>query len=437
MKKSHQLVLGLATSGVFLYWSFSKANFSAMGTHFSQINYLWVIPFVILTMLTMAVRALRWSCLLRTTTAAGTDHLTGAQVWRPLMIGFAFNGIFPARAGEFARAWLVNRRHGVPLTGALATVVVERLYDLAMLCLVVAYLFGTLDLAHISAQVYDGRWSLGGTTVGVLLALAIAAPLVAWFMLMRRWRVVGGGWWLAYGCVAGAGISGLVMYFMSPVAQLSPAFSFGKTYNIDRDMLDSLSDKLVVMFVLLFTAVVLFLIRPVRALAMRICESLPLPAGVGKKLSGLVHTVGLGLDSLTDWRLVVVVSFYTALLWLMVAFTLQLMAWGFPGLDHMTFFDGLAVTMLISVAIIIPAAPGYWGLYEVGCIAAIQMLGISADYDLALSYSLTIHFLQMAPIIITGLYYAARANLHASDIERAKAQATEIEEPVVAGEPQA
>jgi uncharacterized membrane protein YbhN (UPF0104 family) len=134
----------------------------------------------------------------------------------------------------------------------------------------------------------------------------------------------------------------------------------------------------------------------------------------------MVHAVGRGLDSLTSWRLVLPVIFHTLLLWAMVAFTLQVMAWGFPGLEHMTFLQGMGVTMLISLAIIIPAAPGYWGLYEVGCVVAIQLLGISQDYNLALSYSLVIHFLQMAPIILIGLIMAARENIRAGEVMQAQ-----------------
>lgn len=411
-----QLTVGLLISGVFLYYSFSKADFSALGHRFSSINYLYTIPFVILTLMTMWVRALRWHYLM-----VPAKQISSRELFTPLMIGFAFNGIFPARAGEFARAWLVQRSHGVPFTSAFATVVVERLYDLAVLCLVILVIFNVVTFEDIPPQTYDARWSMPAAVLhGGLLLVMLGLVAVPGWLAWRRRGALAARERLGLGVLAAMGLGG-AGWLVAQGGLTSPQIlHFGKLYEIDAEMLRSLANGMMKLFGLLFLAVVLFLIGPVRHTAERVLRVLPLPLGLNYKLAGMVHTVGRGLDSLTSWRLVLPVIFHTLLLWVMVAFTLQMMAWGFPGLEQMTFLEGMGVTMLISLAIIIPAAPGYWGLYEVGCVVAVQLLGISQDYNLALSYSLVIHFLQMAPIILIGLIMAARENIRAGEVMQAQ-----------------
>jgi hypothetical protein len=41
-------------------------------------------------------------------------------------IGLAANNVFPARVGEFARTWVLAREAKIPVTAALASVVLER-----------------------------------------------------------------------------------------------------------------------------------------------------------------------------------------------------------------------------------------------------------------------------------------------------------------------
>jgi uncharacterized membrane protein YbhN (UPF0104 family) len=411
MKKSLQLIIGLLISGVFLWYSFSKADFSKLGETFREINYLWTIPFVAVTLLTMVFRAARWHYLL-----IPARDISTRELFSPLMIGFALNGIFPARAGEFARAWIVNKKHQVPFTSAFATVVVERLYDLATLCGVMLLTFAFVDFQQIPGQTYDARWSIAPSDLGfylsVLIILAFAIPILYIRFSGRCWRPY--KYWLA-GLLAAA-LGGILFISQSSAFAINQPMQFGQVYVIDADMLENLSSKLMIGFGGLFFAVLLFLFRPVRHAAEQVIRALPLPGKLSEQLAGMVHTVGQGLDSLTSWRLVLWVGFYTLLLWGFVAWSLQIMAWGFPGLADMTLFQGLAITMLVCLAIMIPAAPGYWGLYEVGCVAAIQLLGITQDYDVALSYSLVIHSLQMIPIIAIGLAYAAKENINTSEI---------------------
>ena len=55
-------------------------------------------------------------------------------LFSPLMVGYMAN-ILPARAGEFIRAYLLGKKHGIPFSGAFASIVVERLFDIVAVLL--------------------------------------------------------------------------------------------------------------------------------------------------------------------------------------------------------------------------------------------------------------------------------------------------------------
>lgn len=427
MKRKLQLLVGLLISGGFLWYSFSKANLPRLWTTLQTINAWYMLPFVAVTMFTMWIRAVRWRMLLAPTVA-----VTSAQTWRPLMIGFAFNGIFPARAGEFVRAWLVAKRHGGAFTGAFATVIVERLYDSLLLVLVVLFIFTAYDFTILEGRTWDSRWTLEAGTLrtllaGAILGLLLLGALSAW--AARRRRVEGA----ARG--GGAAVAGLVLIAVSvlacgvalaAIASREEPFAGGRVVTIDGPMLQTLGQRLVVLLLVLLAGSLLLLLPMFRRLGERILGALPLPAALAEKLLHMFRAVTQGFDSLKSPATVVGVMGLSIALWLVVGFTLQVMWWGFPAAaaSPMSVIDGLCVTMLISLAIMIPAAPGYWGLYEIGCVLALQLLGITDDYELALGYSLVIHALQMIPIIGLGLWYAARDNIRPADlIDEAEARA--------------
>jgi glycosyltransferase 2 family protein len=72
-----------------------------------------------------------------------------------VVIGYMGNNIYPFRAGEVLRAYVLRRREQVPMSGSLATVIVERVFDgLVMLM----FVFAALPLAPLpSSEIH--RWS--------------------------------------------------------------------------------------------------------------------------------------------------------------------------------------------------------------------------------------------------------------------------------------
>jgi uncharacterized protein (TIRG00374 family) len=114
------------------------------------------------------LRALRWWVVFSPDKRPPLRALT-----RALLIGFFFNNILPARAGEAARIIALHARTGTPRAEAIGTVVVERVFDLLSL---LALLLVSVPFLPRVGWLRDAA---------VLAAIAFAALGVLVFVLVR------------------------------------------------------------------------------------------------------------------------------------------------------------------------------------------------------------------------------------------------------------
>lgn len=124
---------------------------------------LWLVPTVPVFALAVSLRALRWWSLF-----AAQQRPPLRAVCYALLIGYFFNNILPARAGEAARVIALHRRASTAKAEAAGTVVVERLFDLlALLILLFACYPWLPEISWLRAAAV-----FGAVVVGVLLTLA-------------------------------------------------------------------------------------------------------------------------------------------------------------------------------------------------------------------------------------------------------------------------
>lgn len=133
--KIRSIVLGLLVSAFFLYLAFRRTDLHEVAAHLGSANYWYLLPASVLTILAFWIRALRWGVLLHPLKPIRIGPLFSAT-----MIGFMGNNILPMRLGEIVRAWVIARSSGVRGSAALATIVIERLFDLFS----VAAIFGVI-----------------------------------------------------------------------------------------------------------------------------------------------------------------------------------------------------------------------------------------------------------------------------------------------------
>lgn len=124
MLKRWQFWVGVLISVVFLWLALRNINWADMGAALRTANYWWLIPGVAIYFVGVWARAWRWHYLLRPLKAIPT-----AAMFPIVTIGYMGNNIYPARAGEVLRAYVLRREHGVPISASLATILIERIFD--------------------------------------------------------------------------------------------------------------------------------------------------------------------------------------------------------------------------------------------------------------------------------------------------------------------
>lgn len=125
---------------------------------------VWLVPAVPVFALAIALRALRWWALF-----AASQRPSLRAVTYALMIGYFFNNILPARAGEAARVIALHRRAATPKAETVGTVVVERLFDVLALLIVLFASYPWLpEISWLRAAAIFGAF-----VVALLVALVV------------------------------------------------------------------------------------------------------------------------------------------------------------------------------------------------------------------------------------------------------------------------
>lgn len=168
MKKN--FIIGFIISFFFVYLSLRGINFSEVRESLKSANYYYLFPGFLLVMLLLLVRSYRWGVML-----GPLVKYNQRTLFIITAIGFMVVTLIPARIGEIARPFLVKQKSGVKMSSTLATVVVERIFDLLALMVL---LFAVILVVPIPAALYK--------TGITLLCVSIAAFLMMIFLAVKK-----------------------------------------------------------------------------------------------------------------------------------------------------------------------------------------------------------------------------------------------------------
>lgn len=126
--RSLLLWLGLAVTVLFTYLAVRNVDFGEVSSALRASNYWWVFPSLAVLALAILIRAVRWRVLFLPERRPALSSVTSA-----LLVGYLFNNLLPARAGEAARVVALHQRGGTSRAETVGTVVVERAYDVLSL----------------------------------------------------------------------------------------------------------------------------------------------------------------------------------------------------------------------------------------------------------------------------------------------------------------
>jgi hypothetical protein len=324
MKRHLGTILGLLVTALLLWWVLRGVEWPKVWEALRRAHYAWLLPAMVFTMLGYAVRSYRWKFLLMPVKNIGTGSL-----FRTTLIGFMANVVLPARLGELVRPWLIGRREGVSKTASLATIVVERVFDLTTLLVC----FGVVLLLHpksFSAQLRN-------------TGLAVLAGNLAALVFLVLLQV----------CTAGV-------------------------LSVARKMLS------------------------------------PLPRSVAQRAVGLLAAFAEGLGSLRNGHHLLRIALLSVTMW----FTIVLSIWATLMSLHLglPLYASAVLLVVISVGIMLPSAPGYFGPMQAACQMGLGIFGV--DASTGFTYSCLYMVTQHLPVLAFGFYYMGRENLTLGDISR-------------------
>ncbi len=144
MKRQYiQLAVGFGISALFIYYLLPGLKLDEVAATLRTANYWWIVPGVAVYFIGLGARTWRWHYMLR--------HLKPIPLNRlfPVVcIGYFGNNVYPFRAGEVIRSYVLKRKEAIPMASSLTTVIIERIFDGLVMIL---FVFLALPFAPIPA----------------------------------------------------------------------------------------------------------------------------------------------------------------------------------------------------------------------------------------------------------------------------------------------
>ncbi|MFL5484693.1 MAG: lysylphosphatidylglycerol synthase transmembrane domain-containing protein [Gemmatimonadaceae bacterium] len=169
--------LGGVLSVALIYWTLHGISPAEVANSLSQADPLLFAAAIFCSTAIFALRAVRWQAILEPVATA----IPVAPLWRATTIGMMVNNVALARAGEIARAYALTKEVPVPFATALASLVVDRLFDAVLLLLLAAT--ALLHPALSTSQPLAGRSlaAFGIASGGVVVVLLLGLYAIAFF----------------------------------------------------------------------------------------------------------------------------------------------------------------------------------------------------------------------------------------------------------------
>jgi uncharacterized protein (TIRG00374 family) len=169
--------VGLLTSAFFLWLTFRGEDLGEIWCQFMSGDPYWLMLAGAIATSGGLIRALRWRLLLSPLKVETSLH----SRWAALNIGFMVTNVYPGRLGEIVRPLALSRMAPVTMSGALGTVVLERVLDTVALVL--------LLLISLLAPTFPSDATVLGRPIGiaVIAAVVLAVTILVLMVCIIVW----------------------------------------------------------------------------------------------------------------------------------------------------------------------------------------------------------------------------------------------------------
>ena len=223
------IVITNVLSLVCIIWVLKNAGLHRIWGEVRHMKWSWVCLSVVCDILVYLLQGCRWKLLLRP--LANVPFL---QTLEAIYVGLFTNEVFPLRAGELIRCFLLSKSTELPLSVTFASALIERIFDGIWL---IAFFLFCLRFRHMPGVLITGGYVLTVVilVLGVVLGYAMYARKQSldlvfglswprWFnVLIEDLHLIGHSRYLYYSFI----VSGVYL-----AAQILPIYGLVHAYNL-------------------------------------------------------------------------------------------------------------------------------------------------------------------------------------------------------------
>ncbi|MBU2631463.1 MAG: flippase-like domain-containing protein, partial [Proteobacteria bacterium] len=261
-------LIGVFISVAALYFAFRYVPMADLLRYMGTIEPIWIVLSLVLCLITFYFRIQRWRLIL-----GEKYHLSFWDAYHPIMIGFMANYILPSRMGEIVRPMILKKNDNVPFSTGLATVTLERIFDLMFMLLFLTVCLTRMEIDD-SLSIPFGDYILNKGTLGTI----------------------------------SRGMLCLLLFLLAGVVTLA--------FSLSRNIIQAMVIRIPALF--------FFLSQDIRdKMGQKIC----------KPVNSLIDNFSVGLSQIRDLKSLFGSLFFSAAVWVFSALSYYVMTFGSPGVD--------------------------------------------------------------------------------------------------------
>lgn len=165
------IIVGFVFSALFITLALKDTDYTDIRHAFKYVKLWPMFPMLLSLFCFHWLKALRWSVLL-----SPSYSITGIRLVPAMMAGAAGNNLLPAHFGELIRVYFAGEKFNIPKSTVLATLLVERLFDVLTV----------LILFSIALFLGDYSRTIHATASFLLVTCIVLSMGSIWLMLYTR-----------------------------------------------------------------------------------------------------------------------------------------------------------------------------------------------------------------------------------------------------------
>ncbi len=367
-KKKILFIAGILVSIVCSWLFVRKIEWSSLGVAFRDAKYFYIFPTIILIFISFYLRAVRWEVLISPVKKVSILNLFSVN-----MIGFMANNVLPARLGEVIRPVMIARKEKIKVSTSFAIIVMERIFDILGLIVIASLLFYFLPsqpsqsrdvgaVNHIETSIVDSKKVEHGSQTEVHSLSTNQKNKTnsqAVIHQLKKWSAI----------MAFLGICAITSLFLLSLYPQKAGAVF---------------EKLLFIF----------------------------PHHLRDKLVNLLHSFISGLQVFDHKTKLIWIGVLSIMVWLFNAASIYVLCYSFD--IDLSFAGACFVTVCIALAVALPQAPGFIGVFHIATQKSLDVFG--AGLSSAQSFAILLWAVNIIPITVAGLLFLWREGISFGEI---------------------